>query len=171
MILPEPLRRELIEHAQAENPDEVCGILAGQGDRVTRAFRARNTEQSPVRYEIDPHDLIRIFREIDDADLDHLGIYHSHTHTQPFPSPTDIAEANPFLGDIVYVLVSLRTARQPFVYRGMSRDQWQHAHDFAQTRPARPEVCGFHIRDGRPEQVELRITRGRDDGRAMNEQR
>ncbi len=154
---------EMIAHTRREAPDECWGLLAGTADRVLGVFPCDNgvePDERPFRYGAEP----RSYRLADDAigakGWSILGVYHSHTHTQPFPSPTDIAEANPFLGDIVYVLVSLRVAGQPFVYRGMSREQWQNAHDFAGTRPARPEVCGFHIRDGRPEQIELRITRG-----------
>lgn len=154
---------EMIAHARREAPDECWGLLAGTGAQVRGVFPCANgadPADRPFRYATEP----RSQRLADDAigarRWQILGIYHSHTHTQPYPSPTDIAEANPFLGDIVYVLVSLRTARQPFVYRGMPQAQWEHAHAFAQTRPARPEVCAFHIRDGRVEQVELRVTRG-----------
>ena len=161
--IPRSLVNEMIGHARREAPDECWGLLAGTGDRVLGVFPCENgaaPEDRPFRYATEP----RSQRLADDAigarGWQILGIYHSHTHTQPFPSPTDIAEANPFLGDIVYVLVSLRTARQPFVYRGMPREQWERVHTFSQTRPARPEVCAFHIRDGRVEQTELRIVRG-----------
>ncbi len=111
---------EMVAHALADRPYEVCGILAGRGDRVTRGFRARNTEQSPVRYEIDPHDLIRIFREIDDADLDHLGIYHSHTHTRAYPSETDKRLAT--YPEALYFIVSLVDERAPYVKAFYIRD-------------------------------------------------
>ena len=104
---------EMVAHALADRPYEVCGILAGTAEHVTRAFRARNTEQSPVRYEIDPRDLIRIFREIDDADLEHLGIYHSHTHTRAYPSETDKRLAT--YPEALYVIVSLLDERAPSV--------------------------------------------------------
>lgn len=157
------LVEEIIAHARREAPDECWGLLAGVGDRVLGVFPCENgaePEERPFRYRTEP----KSQRLADDAigarGWQILGIYHSHTHTQPFPSPTDIAEANPFLGDIAYVLVSLRTARQPFIYRGMSRAEWQRAHDFAQHRPARPEVCAFRIHDGQVEPIPLRIERG-----------
>ena len=104
---------EMVAHALEDRPYEVCGILAGRGDRVTRSFRARNTEQSPVRYEIDPQDLLRIFRAIDDDDLDHLGIYHSHTHTRAYPSETDKRLAT--YPEALYFIVSLMDERAPYV--------------------------------------------------------
>lgn len=151
---------EMVAHARQEAPDECWGLLAGKDGRVLGVFPCVNgvePEDRPFRYATEP----RSQREADDQigarGWEILGIYHSHTHTQPFPSPTDIGEANPFLGDIAYVLVSLRTAGQPFVYRGMPREQWQRAHAFAQSQPAAPEVCAFHIRDGQAEQIELEV--------------
>ena len=111
---------DMVAHALEDRPYEVCGILAGRGSRVTHSYRARNTEQSPVRYEIDPHDLIRIFREIDDADLDHLGIYHSHTHTRAYPSETDKRLAT--YPEALYFIVSLMDERAPYVKAFTIRD-------------------------------------------------
>ena len=111
--VPRPIHDEMVAHALEERPFEACGLLAGEGGAITRAFRARNKEQSAVRYEIDPKDLIRLFREMDDADLELLGIYHSHTHTQAYPSATDIRLA--YYPDALYFVVSLMDERAPHV--------------------------------------------------------
>ncbi len=113
-------RQELIDHALEGRPYEVCGLLAGKDDRVERVYRAANKERSPVRYEIDPKDLIRIFREIDDADLELVGIYHSHTHTDAYPSATDVRLA--YYPEAYYVLVSLMDERSPRVRAFRIRD-------------------------------------------------
>ena len=119
--MPGWIRDEMVAHSLEGRPNEVCGLLAGRDATVTHLFRATNKEQSAVRYEIDPADLLRIFREIDDADLEHVGIYHSHTHTEAYPSATDIRLA--FYPDAIYFIVSLMD---------------EHA----------PVVRAFHIRDG-----------------------
>jgi proteasome lid subunit RPN8/RPN11 len=111
--VPRAMHDEMVEHALEGRPNEVCGLLGGQGDEVTRLFRATNKEHSPVRYEIEPSDLLRIFREIDDADLDLVGIYHSHTHTQAYPSATDIRLA--YYPDARYLIVSLMDERNPHI--------------------------------------------------------
>ncbi len=111
--LPRAIHDEMVAHALEDRAYEVCGLLAGQDGLVTRAFRAGNKERSPVRYEIDPRDLLRIFREIDDADLEHVGIYHSHTHTQAYPSATDIRLS--YYPDALYFIVSLMDERVPHV--------------------------------------------------------
>ena len=111
--LPRPIHDDMVAHALEDRPYEVCGLLAGRDSEVTRSFRATNKERSAVRYEIDPVDLLRIFREIDDADLEHVGIYHSHTHTQAYPSATDIRLA--YYPDAFYFIVSLMDERAPHV--------------------------------------------------------
>lgn len=159
-----PLVDEMIARARADAPDECWGLLAGTPGRVEQVYHLKNgapPEERPFRYSVEP----RSFMEASDDLYEHgwqiLGIYHSHTHTQPYPSPTDIEFANPDLGDIVYVIVSLRQPRQPFVHRGMDDAARRTAQDFARTHPARPEVRGWHIRDGRAEAADLRIVRAR----------
>ena len=65
--------------------------------------------QPTTRYVIDPREQLKAFRSIDAAGEELLGIYHSHPVSQPYPSPTDRAEAH--YTDTVYVLVSVRTAK------------------------------------------------------------
>jgi proteasome lid subunit RPN8/RPN11 len=57
-------------------------------------------------YEIDSGVLLRAYRRSDDEGLSVLGAFHSHTHSEAYPSPTDVAQA-PDPG-WHYVVVSLR---------------------------------------------------------------
>ena len=123
---PEPLRRELIEHARSGDPDEVCGILGGLSGAVMRVFPVRNSADEvgadrgvfreaasgvgangrrPVHYYMDPRDQLRVYNELDSIGLDVVGYYHSHTHTEARPSPTDVRLATDL--SPMYVLVSL----------------------------------------------------------------
>ena len=113
-------RDQIVAQALRDRPYETCGLLAGRASRVERVYPAANRERSPVRYEIDPKDLIRIFREIDDAGLDLVGIYHSHTHTDAYPSPTDVRLA--YYPEAAYVLISLMDERAPRVRAFSIRD-------------------------------------------------
>lgn len=163
IYLPRSLANEIVARARASAPDECWGMLAGTGARVTEVFHLENgagPDDRPFRYETEFRSQAAAERELMTRDLDMLGIYHSHTHTQPYPSPTDIEHANPLYGDIVYLIVSLRQAGQPFVFRGMSEEERQRAREYAATRPARPELRGWHIRDGRALPADLRIARG-----------
>ena len=163
LYLPRSLANDIIARARAEAPDECWGFLAGTGDRVREVLHLENgapPEDRPFRYATEFHSQAAAERELVKRNLDILGIYHSHTHTQPYPSPTDIEHANPLYGDIVYLIVSLRQAGQPFVYRGMDEAARAEARVYASTRPARPELRGWHIRDGRAYPADLRIARG-----------
>ena len=104
---------EMIAHAKADVPNECCGIIAGVDGRATKLYRAINAEASPYRYSVDPKDLLRIHKEVDANGWDFLVIYHSHTHTEAYPSPTDIRLAA--WPEAYYALVSLMDEEQPVV--------------------------------------------------------
>lgn len=123
---PPELREQLLQYAREGDPDEVCGILGGRSGVVERVFPVRNTAESVsaesgmfrdrgsgaatagrrrVHYYMDPRDQLRVYNELDTLGLDVVGYYHSHTHTEARPSPTDIRLATDLLP--IYVLVSL----------------------------------------------------------------
>ena len=104
MKLPRAYYDEIIAHAREDAPNECCGIIAGTYGDATHLYRAINAAASPYRYEVEPKDLLRISREIDDNDWDIFAIYHSHTHTKAYPSGTDIRLA--FYPEAYYILVS-----------------------------------------------------------------
>jgi proteasome lid subunit RPN8/RPN11 len=88
----------MIEHARAEYPNEMCGVIVGDapaadGGRALRWEPARNAEASPLRYAVHPDDLLRLTLETDDADEVFWGIAHSHVRSRAVPSPTDVGIA------------------------------------------------------------------------------
>ena len=121
---------EMIAHARGDDPNECCGIIAGLDGSAMQLYRALNAEASPYRYNVDPKDLLRIYRDLDDHGWDVLVIYHSHTHTEAYPSPTDVRLAA--WPEAYYIVVSLRDKSSPV-------------------------VRAFHIREGNVEEQELRI--------------
>src|SRR5438105_11409384 len=104
---------EMIRHAREDTPNECCGVLLGRDGRVARFRRCTNAEQSPYRYSVAPRELLDIDREARENTWDVLAIYHSHTHTEAYPSPTDVRLAA--YPDAVYILVSLQDAEHPVV--------------------------------------------------------
>jgi proteasome lid subunit RPN8/RPN11 len=131
---PEELRQELIAHARDGDPDEVCGFLGGRDHRVervrrirniadevgaeTEVFRDRQTAEATagrraVHYYMDPLDQLAAYKELDDQELDVIGYYHSHTHTEARPSPTDVRLARD--SGAFWILVSLEDAARPVV--------------------------------------------------------
>ena len=102
------MRDQIVAHVRDEAPREACGLLAGNHTGISRVIRCANVHPTPTtRYLIDPREQLQAFRSIDAAGEELVGIYHSHPVSQPFPSPTDRAEAH--YPDAAYVLVSLRT--------------------------------------------------------------
>jgi len=110
--LPEAMAREIVEHAQGEFPKEACGMIAGPGGAAAKLYRLQNVDPDPVmRYNADPKELKRVTDDIYDNDWDVTCIYHSHTHSPAFPSPTDVDRA--YYPEAVYALVSLADRANP----------------------------------------------------------
>ena len=98
----------MVAHAYDGLPDEACGLLAGPPGtgRVTELYPCRNAAESSRVYTIDPQDHLRADRDAEARGLEINGVVHSHTHTDAYPSPTDVEQA-PDPG-WHYVIVSLR---------------------------------------------------------------
>ncbi|HET9200768.1 MAG TPA: M67 family metallopeptidase [Dehalococcoidia bacterium] len=96
---------DMFAHALEENPIECCGVVALDGTRSVKLYRAANSEASPFRYNVETKDLLRISREIDNNDWAYC-IYHSHTGTEARPSPTDIRMAE-LWPEAYFVVISL----------------------------------------------------------------
>jgi proteasome lid subunit RPN8/RPN11 len=87
---------------------EGCGLLVGRHEdgEVHRVVPTRNSAASSRLYSVDSLDFLRADRAAEEAGLEIIGVFHSHTHTDPYPSPTDVAQA-PDPG-WHYAIVSLR---------------------------------------------------------------
>jgi proteasome lid subunit RPN8/RPN11 len=121
---------EMVAHARIEAPNECCGILAGVDKRVIKFYRTSNREISPYRYCINPQELIAIYKEIQKNGWELLGVYHSHTHTEAYPSSTDVASA--VLPQSLYFIISL-------------------------SNPDEAVIKAFRIIEGKVTETELRI--------------
>lgn len=97
---------EMVAHAYAGYPLEACGLLVGRPGQVHRFVACANDAASAKVYTVPPRDLLRTEREAEAEGLEVIGVFHSHTHSEPYPSPTDVAQA-PDPG-WHYVIVSLK---------------------------------------------------------------
>ena len=104
------VRRQMVEHCLAALPEEGCGLLGGIPDpaQATVCYPTRNVEASARLYTVDPLQHLRADRDAEARGLELIGVFHSHTHTEAYPSPTDVAQAPDPAWH--YVLVSLRYA-------------------------------------------------------------
>lgn len=113
VTFPAALVDEMIEHARRELPNEACGLIAAADGRPVKVFAMRNADGSPLTYRLDPREQLAVFEEMEREGWDLFAIFHSHTHTPAFPSPTDLRQA--FYPEAYYVLVSLEDGERPDV--------------------------------------------------------
>lgn len=127
-IAPE-LYAQMIEQARAEAPNECCGMIGSRNGEAVRVYPTPNAAASPLRYEIDGVEQLRVYNEIEDAGLELGAIYHSHTRTEPYPSQTDINLA--FYPDSLYLIIGLAGPE--------------------------PVLRAFNIRDGHVSEADLQV--------------
>ncbi len=99
---------EMVAHAYDGLPDEACGLFAAaagsSGNELSHP--GGHAAQSRRVYTINPLDHLKAERDAEGRGLQIVGVMHSHTHTDAYPSPTDVAQApDP---NWRYVIVSLR---------------------------------------------------------------
>jgi proteasome lid subunit RPN8/RPN11 len=125
------LFKEIAEHGLRAFPNEACGLLAGRDGVPSKFLAMSNLDASPVSYRLDAREQLQAFERIEDEGLELVGIVHTHTHSEAYPSETDVNLA--FYPDAAYLIMSLT-----------DRD--------------RPELRAFRIVDEAITEEELRIT-------------
>jgi proteasome lid subunit RPN8/RPN11 len=136
MNISRELLDEIVAHALEDPGNEVCGVVAVAADdspageaSAVRVHRARNVHASPLRFEIDPKELLELSNAIEQEDAEIGAIYHSHVRSRPYPSQTDINFAANWPG-VEWIIVGL-------------------------TAEAEPEVRSYLIEDGRVGEVQM----------------
>lgn len=97
----------MVSHALDEYPLEMCGLLTGPTpDRAPEFTPTRNDDRSARVYTVNPKDFMNAEITAEDKGWEINGVVHSHTHSEPYPSPTDVAASvDPAWH---YVIVSLK---------------------------------------------------------------
>jgi proteasome lid subunit RPN8/RPN11 len=131
MRIARALADEMVRHAREDLPNECCGIVSTRDGAAVQVYRARNAVPSPLRFEIDPRDLIRIHTDIEESGHEMGSMYHSHVKSPAYPSQTDVNFAQHWPG-VVWLIVSLA-----------DRDA--------------PDLRGFRIAGAEIEEIELTI--------------
>ena len=104
MVVQADIRRVLEEHAQAEAPNEACGLLVLREGVAERYIQGINAAASPYRFELrtDPENW---FLEDDGYEL---AVFHSHVSAPARPSRTDVENIGLWEGR-PYLILSLAT--------------------------------------------------------------
>jgi len=86
VVVPGEIRQALVAHAQAELPNEACGLVLLRDGVAQRYVPGRNTAASPYRFEleVDPETWF-----LEDEGYE-LAVFHSHPSSPARPSRTDV---------------------------------------------------------------------------------
>jgi proteasome lid subunit RPN8/RPN11 len=118
--------KEIVEQGLREFPNEACGVIAAGPDGVpVHVFTATNIDVSSVTFRIDAEEQLRIEREIEERGWETWGYYHSHTHTEGYPSQTDRDRSRyvvAFYPDVRFLILSLEDREAPVLRSFFIRD-------------------------------------------------
>jgi proteasome lid subunit RPN8/RPN11 len=111
MIIAAELLEQVVAHARLEAPNECCGLVALDAGRAISVYELENLAASPLRFEVDGAKLAPLLFEIEEAGQQ-AAIYHSHTHSEPYPSQTDVNFARWWPG-CEWLIIGLENDGQP----------------------------------------------------------
>jgi proteasome lid subunit RPN8/RPN11 len=104
VVIPAEVRSALVEHAEAEKPNEACGLILLRDGVAERFVPGRNAAASPYRFELEVDPEVWFLED----DGYELAVFHSHPSSPPRPSRTDVENIGLWEGR-PYVILSLRT--------------------------------------------------------------
>jgi len=113
LILSRDLLDQVISHCKSVYPNEACGLLAGDRNTAEKIYKMMNIENSSVSYMMDPEEQFRVMKDMRKNGHKMVAIYHSHPHSQAYPSPKDVSLA--FYSDQIYIIVGLTDKDRPEV--------------------------------------------------------
>ena len=111
MVIARGLLDRIVAHARREFPNECCGLIAAADGVPTKVFPMTNADASPVTYRLDGKEQLQVFDQMEADGLELWAIYHSHTHSEAYPSETDVKLA--FYPDARYLVLSLADRSAP----------------------------------------------------------
>ena len=105
MVIPAEVRAALVAHAEAEAPNEACGLVLLRDGAAERYVPGRNGAASPYRFELELDDPELWFAEDDGYEL---AVFHSLLSSPPRPSRTDVENIGLWEGK-PYLILTVRT--------------------------------------------------------------
>jgi [CysO sulfur-carrier protein]-S-L-cysteine hydrolase len=131
VVIPRAIVEEMLAHLREAYGDEGCGLLGGKDGRVIKHYPTANVEpeNKRIRYLIDPKQQLAAEEDMDANDWELTAIYHSHTFTPAYPSPTDVRTA--YYPDSYYIIVSFMDYARPDIraYKITKPDPWGDSGD------------------------------------------
>ena len=107
MKISRALLDQIHRHLESGYPNEVCGVMLGNGGIITEIVSADNqrTDSARNRYLIDPLAYMKIEKDADRRNIQVFGIYHSHPDVAARPSETDRQAGFPNLSYLIASVV------------------------------------------------------------------
>jgi len=106
------VRDHMFAHAMAELPNEACGMFSVPcGVSLVDEFHpVANIAASATLFALDGKEMLDLENRVESASRQLVGVMHSHTKTDAYPSPTDVRDAGRFdpFGTFHHVIVSLQ---------------------------------------------------------------
>jgi proteasome lid subunit RPN8/RPN11 len=102
VVIPSEVRSALVEHAEAERPNEACGIVVIRDGVAERYVPAENAAASPYRFEVKADPEVWF---LEDEGYE-LAVFHSHPTSPARPSRTDVENIGLWAGRL-YLILSL----------------------------------------------------------------
>lgn len=106
VVLNDELKDQILEHCLGALPNEACGMLALDGDRVVKVYPMDNEEKSPVSYTVPPQQHFDALTDAESHGWRLGGVFHSHPDGPPRMSATDLARVTD--PEWIYLVVSLK---------------------------------------------------------------
>jgi proteasome lid subunit RPN8/RPN11 len=103
--VPEDVRAALVAHAQAELPNEACGLVLLEGDVAVEYLPGRNASASPYHFQLAVDPLV--WADLNDREVEQ-AVFHSHVSSPPRPSRTDVENIGLWAGQ-PYLIYTVRT--------------------------------------------------------------
>lgn len=85
--------RRIVDHCRRALPNEGCGLLALDGDRVMAVYPTANDDSSPVSYTIPPQEHYDAVIDAESNGWEIRGAFHSHPDGPARMSETDLERA------------------------------------------------------------------------------
>jgi [CysO sulfur-carrier protein]-S-L-cysteine hydrolase len=158
LVISQAIYDEIVAHARAGKPEEICGVLRGHGNRAFELIRAQNVAADKIdNYEVDPQTLLLQFK-FEEAGERMVSIYHSHPVSVAYPSATDAWSAH--YPDAYYLICSLEFDDAPDLrafrllpdFFDLDMDLLRQRLPFYETRPG---LFGYYQAEEAPVPAEL----------------
>jgi [CysO sulfur-carrier protein]-S-L-cysteine hydrolase len=104
VVISAEVRAALVEHAEAERPNEACGLIVLRDGVADSYVRGENAAESPYRFELRTDPQVWF---LEDEGYE-LAVFHSHLSSPPRPSRTDVENIGLWEGR-PYVILNLQT--------------------------------------------------------------